>query len=181
MSRTSQKGKPGNSSPAASRLVYSKPPLRSFTRVMGPPRQDPLGRSGHTPGTFARGSAADYSGASSVASALHLRGGRDSPADRFHPNTPYSSARLIPDISTLRRIGHFYFALTRWLCRKRNLASSLATFWGHLGNCEDQILLQFGSPARPLHRQEMMAWARFPPHRFEAATSISSRREIIGL
>ncbi|HYL93840.1 MAG TPA: hypothetical protein VEW69_11870, partial [Alphaproteobacteria bacterium] len=59
-----------------------------------------------------RGFAAVYSRASSVASALNLPQERDSPENRIHPNTRLLSARPKQDISTLQRIGHFYFALT---------------------------------------------------------------------
>jgi hypothetical protein len=61
-----------------------------------------------------RGLRADaFFGASPVvASALDLRQERDLPAERTQINTHLFSARPKPDISTLRRIGHFYFALT---------------------------------------------------------------------
>ena len=113
MPRTPPKGKPGKSSPASSRLVYSRPPLRSFTRVNLPPKAKPS--EGTPQGPVDRGFAAVYSGASSVASALNLPQERDSPENRIHTNTHSHSARSKPDISTLQRIGHFYFALTAFL------------------------------------------------------------------
>jgi hypothetical protein len=99
------KGKPGNSSPASSRFLYPRPPLRDLTKVDAIQKQNPP--------TSVGGFAAVYFGASPVASALDPRLGRDPLADRFHTNMPYSSAWSKPDISTLQRIGHFYFALTR--------------------------------------------------------------------
>ena len=110
MTRTPPKGKPGQSSPASSRWMDSRPPLRSFTRVSRPPKAKPS--EGTSQGPVDRGFAAVYSGASSVASALNLPQERDSPENRTHPNTPSRSARPKQDISTLQRIGHFYFALT---------------------------------------------------------------------
>jgi hypothetical protein len=98
------KGKPGNSSPASSRFLYPRPPLGDFTKVDTIQKQSPP--------TSVGGLAAVYFGASPVASALDPRLGRDPSADRFHTNMPSSSAYPKPDISTLQRIGHFYFALT---------------------------------------------------------------------
>ncbi len=99
------KGKPGNDGPASSRCIYPRPPLRDFTKIDGLQKQNPPTEVG--------GFAAVYFGASPVASALDLRLGRDPSADPFHSNRPSSSAWSKPDISTLQRIGHFYFALTR--------------------------------------------------------------------
>src|SRR5258708_17519281 len=99
------KGKPGNDGPASSRCIYPRPPLRDFTTIDGLQKQNPPTEVG--------GFAAVYFGASPVASALDLRLGRDPSADPFHSNRPSSSAWSKPDISTLQRIGHFYFALTR--------------------------------------------------------------------
>jgi hypothetical protein len=98
------KGKPGNCSPASSRFFYPRPPLGDFTKVDAIQKQSPP--------TSVGGPAAVYFGASPVASALDPRLGRDPSADRFHTNMPSSSVWSKPDISTLRRIGHFYFALT---------------------------------------------------------------------
>jgi hypothetical protein len=63
-------------------------------------------------GPVDRGFAADYFGASPVASALNLPQERDSLENRNHTNTHPPPARSKPDISTLQGIGHFYFALT---------------------------------------------------------------------
>ena len=102
------KGKPGNCSPASSRFFYPRPPLGDFTKVDAIQKQSPP--------TSVGGPAAVYFGASPVASALDPRLGRDPSADRFHTNMPSSSVWSKPDISTLRRIGHFYFALTGLNC-----------------------------------------------------------------
>jgi hypothetical protein len=102
--RSKAKGKPGKDGPASSRCIYPRPPLRDSTKVAGLQKQNPP--------TSVGGSAAVYFGASPVASALDPRLGRDPSADPFHTNRPSSSARSKPDIPTLQRIGHFYFALT---------------------------------------------------------------------
>jgi hypothetical protein len=62
-----------------------------------------------------RGLAAVYSGANSIASALPLLNGRDPAKNQSHSNLELSTAASKPDISPLQRIGHFYFALTRYL------------------------------------------------------------------
>ncbi len=59
-----------------------------------------------------RGFEADFFGASPVASALDLRTGRNPAADQPDTNMHLFPARSKQDISTLQRIGHFYFALT---------------------------------------------------------------------
>jgi hypothetical protein len=59
-----------------------------------------------------QGLLADRSGANSLASALHLRDGRDPVENQFHCKTELPSRPSKQDISTLRQIGHFYFALT---------------------------------------------------------------------
>src|ERR1017187_9805974 len=63
-------------------------------------------------GPVDRGFAADYFGASPVASALNLPQERDSPGNRNQTITHSPPSRSKPDISTLQGIGHFYFALT---------------------------------------------------------------------
>ena len=98
------KGKPGNSCPASSRFLYPRPPLEDFTKVDAIQKQSPP--------TSVGGPAAVYFGASPVASAL----------DRFHTNMPSSSVWSKPDISTLQRIGHFYFALIRRFSNPRSSA-----------------------------------------------------------
>ena len=118
------KGKPGNCSPASSRFFYPRPPLGDFTKVDAIQKQSPP--------TSVGGPAAVYFGASPVASALDPRLGRDPSADRFHTNMPSSSVWSKPDISTLRRIGHFYFALTGNYdgCVKLSLFSFEINDWG---------------------------------------------------
>ena len=63
--------------------------------------------------TQRQAAAAVYFGANSVASALNLPQERDLPKNHSHskPNLPNPPSEQ--DISTLRGIGHFYFALTR--------------------------------------------------------------------
>jgi hypothetical protein len=106
------KGKPGKIGPAASRLLYSRPPLRDSTQVMRIFKAKAKPSEGTPQGPVDRGFAADYFGASPVASALNLPQERDSLENRNQTNTHTSPARSKPDISTLRGIGHFYFALT---------------------------------------------------------------------
>src|SRR6202521_6032883 len=94
----------------SSRFIYSKPPLGSFTKVSSPRKAKPS--EGTPQGPVDRGLTAVYFGANSVASALNLPQERDLPK-----NHPHSKPNLIhppskPDISTLRGLGHFYFALT---------------------------------------------------------------------
>jgi hypothetical protein len=110
--RPKSKGKPGQTSPAASRFLYSRPPLRDFTQVMSDSKSKAKPSEGTPQGPVDRGFAADYFGASPVASALNLPGERDFPENRNETITRSPPARSKPDISTLQRIGHFYFALT---------------------------------------------------------------------
>jgi hypothetical protein len=63
-------------------------------------------------GMLNRGLAAAYSGANSIASALHLLDGRDPTENQLHSNPELPAATSEPDISILRRTGHFYSALT---------------------------------------------------------------------
>lgn len=106
------KGRPGKIGPAASRLLYSRPPLRDSTKVMGGSKSKAKPSEGTPQGPVDRGFAADYFGASPVASALNLPRERDSPENRNQTNMHSRLARSKPDISTFRGIGHFYFALT---------------------------------------------------------------------
>lgn len=122
MNQTPPNGKPGQPRPASSRLIYSRPPLRGFTKADGPKKQNPRNGLLSCHGPVDRGFAAVCFGASPVTSALNPRVERDLPADRKHTNTPFSLALSKPDISTLQRIGHFYFALT-----------------GALGRCEGKV------------------------------------------
>jgi hypothetical protein len=110
--RPKTKGRPGKISPAASRLLHSRPPLRDSTKVMRDSKSKAKPSEGTPQGPVDRGFAADYFGASPVASASNLPQGRDSPENRNQTITHPPPARSKPDISTLQRIGHFYFALT---------------------------------------------------------------------
>jgi hypothetical protein len=94
----------------ASRFPYSKPPLGSFTKVIWPTKAKPS--EGTPQGPVDRGLATVYFGATSVASALNLPQERDLPKNHSHSKPNLSTSAPKPDISTLRRIGHFYFALT---------------------------------------------------------------------
>ena len=95
----------------ASRLLYSKPPLRSSTKVSLSPKAKP---SESTPqGQVNRGFATAYFGANSVASALNLPQERDLPKNHHHSKPHLPNRTPKPDISTWQRIGHFYLALTR--------------------------------------------------------------------
>ena len=105
-------GRPGKIGPAASRFPYSRPPLRDSTQVMRDSKSKAKPSEGTPQGPVDRGFAADYFGASPVASALNLPQERDSPENRAQTITLSPPARSKPDISTLQGIGHFYFALT---------------------------------------------------------------------
>jgi len=94
----------------ASRLLYSKPPLGSSTKVSWSPKAKPS--EGTPQGPVDRGFAAVYFGANSVASALNLPQERDLPKNHSHSKPPLSNPTSKPDISTWQRIGHFYLALT---------------------------------------------------------------------
>ena len=95
----------------SSRFLYSKPPLGSFTKVSSLQKAKPSDR---TPlGPADRGLATVYFGANSVASALNLPQERDPLKNPSHFKPNPSTLPSKQDISTLRGIGHFYFALTR--------------------------------------------------------------------
>jgi hypothetical protein len=68
--------------PPASRLLYSKPPLESLTKVILPAKAKPP--EGTPQGTVNRGFAAVYFGANSAASALNLPRDRDVPKNHPH-------------------------------------------------------------------------------------------------
>jgi hypothetical protein len=87
------KGKPGKIGPAASRFLYSRPPLRDSTQVMGRSKSKAKPSEGTPQGPVDRGFAADYFGASPVASALNLPQERDSPENRNHTITLSPPAR----------------------------------------------------------------------------------------
>ena len=108
------KRKPGKIGPAASRSIYPRPPLGDSTQVMSDSKSKAKPSEGTPQGPVDRGFAADYFGASPVASALNLPQERDLPKNRTH-TTILSSADLSKqDISTWQGIGHFYLALTSW-------------------------------------------------------------------
>jgi len=69
-------------------------------------------QNGQPRARFDWGLGADCFGASPVASALDLPQERDSPRNRIQANMHSLQPSSKPDISTLQRIGHFYFALT---------------------------------------------------------------------
>jgi hypothetical protein len=98
--RTNARGRPGKIGPAASRCIYSRPPLRDSTKVMSDSKAKPS--EGTPQGPVDRGFAADYFGASPVASALNLPQERDFPKNRNQTITHSPPARSKPDISTLR-------------------------------------------------------------------------------
>jgi transposase len=98
----------------ASRLLYSKPPLGSSTKVSWSPKAKPS--EGTPQGPVNRGLAAVYFGANSVASALNLPQERDLPKNHHHSKPHLPNRTPKPDISTWQRIGHFYLALTTGTC-----------------------------------------------------------------
>ena len=110
--RPQAKGRPGKIGPAASRFIYSRPPLGDFTKVMRHSESKAKPSEGTPQGPVDRGFAADYFGASPVASALNLPRERDFPENQNQTimHSPPTGSK--PDISTLQGIGHFYFALT---------------------------------------------------------------------
>ena len=110
------KGKPGKDGPATSRLIYSRPPLRDSTQVMSNSKSKAKPSEGTPQGPVDRGFAADYFGASPVASALNLPQEHDFPKNRNQTITHSPPAQSKPDISTWQRIGHFYLALTSARC-----------------------------------------------------------------
>jgi hypothetical protein len=112
--RSQAKGKPGKSGPASPRFLSPRPPLRDFTIEIGKLKvkvQTIHAKPSASDSFAGRGWSADFSGASPVASALGIRLGA-TPCGLIHPNihSPLCSSKQ--DISTLQRIGHFYFALT---------------------------------------------------------------------
>jgi len=93
MAQHKAKGKPGKSGPATSRLIYSRPPLRDSTQVMRDSKTKAKPSEGTPQGPVDRGFAADYFGASPVASALNLPRERDLPENRNHTITLSPPAR----------------------------------------------------------------------------------------
>ena len=98
MTPTPQKRKPGKTRPAASRLIYARPPLRDFTKADRSQKQNPRNGLLSCQGPVDRGFAAVCFGASPVASALHLPRERDSPKNRIHTNTTPPTPLLKQDI-----------------------------------------------------------------------------------
>ena len=101
----------------SSRFLCPRPPLRGSTKKMSlpenpkdqtPKNQNPL-RDDLLRGFWV---SADFFGASPVASALDLRTGRDPDADPRHSNMAFFSLPSKQELSTLHKIGTFYFALT---------------------------------------------------------------------
>src|ERR1017187_5288092 len=101
--RKAQKGAPGKSSPSVVALINPRPQLKSLTTLISI-KQNPRSNS--------RVFALPISnGASPIASALGIRSGA-TPREHTHPNRQLRSPPSKQDISTLLRLGHFYFALT---------------------------------------------------------------------
>jgi len=92
-----------NPAQLSSRSLFARPPLQSSTRI------NPLFKAKPPE---CRGLTAVYSGANSIASALPPLNGRDPVKNQSQSNPELPAAPSKPDISTLQRIGHFYFALT---------------------------------------------------------------------
>jgi hypothetical protein len=80
------KGQPGKSSPATSRFIYPKPPLRGFTTAVEPENQNP--QNGHSKARSDWGLDAVCCGASPVASALDLPQESDPPENQIETTTP---------------------------------------------------------------------------------------------
>ena len=159
------KGKPGNGSPASSHFLYPRPPLGDFTKVDAIQKQNPP--------TEAGGFAAAYFGASPVASALDPRLERDPSADRFHTNMPSPSAWSKPDISTLQRIGHFYFASSAkeiaFLCGVSvGTITHLAVKWRKSGGAEGIPAIKIGKLWR-FRKAEVLDWLSDPHPPYRAA------------
>ena len=96
------KGRPGKIGPAASRCIYSRPPLGDSTKVMGGSKSKAKPSEGTPQGPVDRGFAADYFGASPLASALNLLQERDFPENRNQTITLSLPDPPKPDFSTLR-------------------------------------------------------------------------------
>jgi len=105
-------GAPGKTSPAIFAFTLSKasaPELHQKNMANpNPQNQNPLLR------ILTRGfwPSADFFGASSVASALDLRRGRDPVTDRSQSSMRVRADPSKPELSTLQKTGTFYFALT---------------------------------------------------------------------
>ena len=123
MTENCSQGAPGQTRPAIFAFNLSKASaLRLHQKNMAEPNpknQNPLRK------VLTRGFriSADFFGASPVASALDLRLGRDPDTDRIYVITPSCLPPSKQDLSTLQRIGHFYFALTEAIWALSNAAS----------------------------------------------------------
>ena len=100
--RQKAKGRPGHTGPAASRFPYARPPLGDVTQVMGMSKSKAKPSEGTPQSPVDRGFAADYFGASPVASALNL------PAGARLPRESKSDYHALP--TEPAKTGHFYFA-----------------------------------------------------------------------
>jgi len=103
-------GAPGNTSPAIFAFTLSKAsaPELHQKNMANPKTKNPLRRillKGFWP-------SADFFGASSVASALDLRRGRDPVTDRSQSSMGVTPDPSKPELSTLQKTGTFYFAAT---------------------------------------------------------------------
>ena len=91
------KSKPGKIGPATSRSIYPRPPLRDSTQVISDSKPKAKPSEGTPQGPVDRGFAADYFGASPVASALDLRSGA----------TPCGSTSRYDKEENVHALGYF--------------------------------------------------------------------------
>ncbi len=101
-------GRPGRGGPAIVAFSVFKASAPEFHQSNLCQKSKTLG--GTPQGPVDRGLAAVYFGANSVASALNLLRKRDLPKNHPHFKPYLSTPTSKQDTSTLRRIGHFYFA-----------------------------------------------------------------------
>ena len=112
----------GQQRPGCRRVFLSRASARSFTQVMLFSFQKKTPRPSRSPW----GVLTDYFGASSVASALDLRTGRDPGANHSHTNITFLPATHQQDISMWPVTGHFYLALTRQIITKTTFPPEIA-------------------------------------------------------
>jgi hypothetical protein len=114
---TASQGAPGKPGPAVVAFSLSKASARELHQKNvaqpRPLRPEPPARD---LSQGVQGLSRHFFGASSVASALDLRGGRDPAADREQSITAFLADRPKEELSTLQRRGTFYFALTGRFC-----------------------------------------------------------------
>jgi len=109
-------GAPGKNSPAIVAFINPRPQLQSITTLISIKQSPPENAK---PPRSVEGFALPISnGASPIASALGIRLGA-TPREQIHPNTRHRNHPIKQDISTLLALGHFYFALTGKIRRKR--------------------------------------------------------------